>query len=182
MGARIRKVVSILLTAAIAYQIHYNYKASEELGGKYANMDHVLYGWVSLLPALLLGSFAIRLSFAGSKDEKAKLLEGRCIYDICAIIYVVVAALMAVAFVYTKVHVQHQNPGYQYIHSKWSSMNWNIYYFGVLQYGPSIVLTCLYRRLKRTGRCGRKHGHHEHVKASPAPEVTTTVYDVNLMT
>ena len=107
MGARIRKVVSILLTAVIAYQAYYMFKASEEMGGKYQNLDHILYGWVSLLPALLLGSFAIRLSFANSSDEKAKLLEGRCIYDLCAIVYVVVAAIMTVTFFYTKINIQH---------------------------------------------------------------------------
>ena len=182
MGARIRQVVSILLTAVITYQAHYMFKASEEMGEKYQNLDHVLYGWVSLLPGILLGSFAIRLSFASCQDERAKLLEGRCIYDLCALVYVVAAALMTAVFFYTKIHVQHQNPGYQYIHSKWSSMNWNVYYFGVIQYGPSIVLTCLYRRLTRKGRCGRKYGKHEHVKAVAVPEVSTTVYDVNLMT
>ena len=187
MGLRIRKVASVLLTAIISYQAYYMFKASEEMGGKYADLDHVLYGWVSLLPAIALGSFAIRLAFAGSSEETSKLLEGRCLYDICAVVYVVVAAIMTAVFFYTKVHVQHQNPGYQYIHSKWSSMNWNVYYFGVLQYGPSIVLTCLYRRItKKAMKCKGKKAHCDQLKQAAvpvlSPDVKTTVYDVNLMT
>ena len=35
MSGKLIKLVSIALTACIAYQAYYNYKANEELGGKY---------------------------------------------------------------------------------------------------------------------------------------------------
>ena len=144
MSGTLLKLISIALTACVAYQVYYNYKANEELGGKYQDLSHTIYGWVSLLPGVALGTFVTRLSFA-ENDERANLLAKRCMYDVCAAVYLFVAFIMATVFVYTKVHVQHQNPGWQYIHSKWSSMNFNVYYFGVLQYGPALLLTTIYR-------------------------------------
>ena len=100
------KLVSILLTTCIVYQVYYNYKASEELGEKYQELDRIIYGWVSLLPGVLLGTFIIRLSYA-SEDKRTSLLEKRCMYDLCSVVYLIVTALMVFVFFYTKIHVQH---------------------------------------------------------------------------
>ena len=53
-----------LLTAVLVYQAYYNYKANQEMGGKYQSLDRVLYSFVSLLPAVALGLYATRLSFS----------------------------------------------------------------------------------------------------------------------
>ena len=57
------KLTSIALTAIVGYQIYYNYRANEEMGGKYESISRTLYAWVSLIPAVALGLFVTKLCF-----------------------------------------------------------------------------------------------------------------------
>ena len=105
-------------------------------------------------------------------------------YDWCALVYMIVAGIMALVFVYTKINIQHQNPGWQYIHSKWSSMNWNVYYFGVLQYGPSLLLTLVYRRtIKMHGwsKWWQNRKQEKETAAAVTVQAPYPTYEVNSM-
>ena len=60
-------------------------------------------------------------------------------------------------------------------------MNWNLYYFAVLQYGPSILLTLFYKRSVRCHKWMKKHQLKEAPVTVLSPEVTITTYNANLM-
>ena len=131
------------LTAVIGYQAYYNYKANEEMGGKYQNLDHVLYSFYSLFPGIALGLYATKLSFTDTA-HRGHLLQKRFLFDLFALFYCIVAFIFAAENFYRKESCPHQNGPWQYIHSDWSSSNHDTYYFGILQFGPAVLLTISY--------------------------------------
>ena len=69
------QAVSALLTGIITYQVYYNILANQELGGKYQDINRVIYSWVSLIPSILLGIYTFKLLSAKiDNDMRLKLL------------------------------------------------------------------------------------------------------------
>ena len=137
------QITSALLTGVVSYQVYYNIKANEEMGEKYMSLGRTLYAWVSLLPGVALGAFVTKLSFT-DKNHRGVLLQKRFLFDLCALLYSIIAFLMIAENLFRKVYNVHQDGPWQYIHSDWSSGNHDTYYWGVLQYGPALLLTIFY--------------------------------------
>ena len=180
---------SVFLTAVIGYQAYYNYKANEEMGGKYQKLDHVIYSFYSLLPGIALGLYATRLSFT-DKSNRDALLQKRFLFDLIALFYSVLAFLFAAENFWRKESCPHQNGPWQYIHSDWSSSNHDTYYFGVLQYGPAVLLTISYMRhfgmiftsKKQEHKCCHKQPEMQiDYTVRPYQQATPVQYSENLM-
>ena len=130
------------LTGLIAYQAFYNWGGAHELGGKYTELEHLLYSVFSLLPAIYLGIHAFKL--AGAKDAEAKKhLVHNHLAKLSAFLYI--AILLGMLGFRVFIHVQHrQQIGKEHIASYEKSRKFLIYYWGVLQYGLAIALSCSY--------------------------------------
>ena len=152
------KLTSIALTAIVGYQIYYNYRANEEMGGKYESIGRTLYAWVSLIPAVALGLFATKLCYT-EQTERSALLQNRFKFDLCALLYLVLTILFVGMNLFRKVYNVHQRGQWQYIHSDWSSGNHDLYYWGVLQYGPALFLTLF--SMHHFGRIFSKQHQHK---------------------
>ena len=136
------------LTCLLAYQAWYNLVGALELGGKYMNTDMLIYSVGSLLLAIALGIHATKLARADSLDERKKLAEHKTAKRF-AYLYCAILAGMVIVRVYSHFQYNYQlSP--EHIVSFEKSMKWQVYYWGVIQYGLAIVLSIAYLHKART--------------------------------
>ena len=100
------QITSALLTGVVTWQVYYNYKANEEMGEKYMSLGRALYAWISLLPGVALGAFATKLSFT-DKNHRGVLLQKRFLFDLCALLYSILAFLLIAENLFRKVYNVH---------------------------------------------------------------------------
>ena len=100
------QITSALLTGVVTWQVYYNYKANEEMGEKYMSLGHALYAWISLLPGVALGAFVTKLSFA-DKNQRGVLLQKRFLFDLCALLYSIIAFVLIAYNLFRKAYNVH---------------------------------------------------------------------------
>ena len=136
------KVLCLGLTCILAYQAVYNLRGAMELGGKYMNTKELLYSVGSLVPAIILGIHASKLSFAKTAEAKQNLAAS----TLCKIICYLYMALFAGCLVFRVfIHFQYSHQlAPEHVASYEKSRSFLIYYWGVLQYGFAWALTASY--------------------------------------
>ena len=139
-----RKLLYFGLTAALVYQVFYNFMGARELGGSYLSLSHLLYSVGSLIPAVLLGIHACKLVCSNDDEKKLHMARSRTYKRICGF-YLTIIAAMLLFRVFMHFQWIHQLAP-EHIVSYERSRKWLLYYWGILQYGLSFVLTFSYMR------------------------------------
>ena len=86
-------MLSVGLSFIVWFQFVYNLLGAFELKGKYLNAIHLLYSLGTLIPAILIGINANRITFTTDQEKKQALLNKSKCYRIFAHVYVGIVAL-----------------------------------------------------------------------------------------
>ena len=73
-----KKIYFLALTVMIGCQTWYNFMGARELGGKYLDLESILYYIGSLIPAIFLGVNACKLVFAKDDHEALHWANRKC--------------------------------------------------------------------------------------------------------
>ena len=130
-------VVTASLTALILYQIIYYSMCISSMGEKYQSFKWVLYQVVSLVPAFLLGIHTT-LKLFRPQTFSSKL------WWVFAGAYFAVAIFFTAFYFYSMTRLQKNQIKPVTVPSFHMAVQWQVYYFGVLVFGPSIILSLIY--------------------------------------
>ena len=104
------------------------------------------YAVYSLVPALFLGIHAIKMTCTKSADRKLHLAKSK-LSKVCAGLYLLIGAAMLVMRITFHFQPKHTHQfSHEHAWSFESSRSFLIRFWGVMQYGASIVLTICYIR------------------------------------
>ena len=113
------------------------------LDGKYVNGERVLYSVVSLIPAFLLALLHFRLSLASTEEKKEALLKRSGMYNAFCKLYYGISLLLGAYLVFARVQYRCQLTQ-QFVKSFFLSQVWLVYFYGVLQYTPAVLVSLMH--------------------------------------
>ena len=129
--------VTASLTALILYQIIYYSMCISSMGDKYQSFKWVMYQVVSLVPAVLLGIHTT-LKLFRPQTSSSKL------WWVFSGAYFAVGIFFTAFFFYSMTRLQKNQVKPVTVPSFHMAVQWQVYYFGVLVFGPSVLVSLIY--------------------------------------
>ena len=130
------------------YQLHYSYAAAQDLGEKYQEPLWQLYEIGTLIPGVFIGACMVLKQQFGWKDD--------CISRISkwsSIFYMDILGLLTFVWIYMYFPIHFQQNERQHVRSSQKAFHFYIYYFGIMQYAPSWILSLLFLRTEKVKCC-----------------------------